>query len=413
VRVNTLLKRLLGIKQVLVDGFSADGGALVLDVRPSWRLPRCSGCHRPIHGTYDHRQERWWRHLDFGGVIVLLRYGLRRVSCPKCGVVVERVPWNDDVKSRFTQDFEDAVAYHTQRLDKTGVTHLFGIAWRTVGRIVERVVKRKRTGDPLDDLEFIGVDELSYRKHHRYLTLVTDHVGERIVWGREGKSAETLAAFFEALGEERCRIIRVVTMDMSQAYIKVVREKLPWAQIVFDRYHVEQLVRNALDKTRRQEWQRLRGDPDADASSMKHLRWVLLKNPWNLKAAERQNLSTLPKVNARLYRAYLLKESFMELLDRRQPNVVARKMDQWLSWASRSRLPEFVKAARTIRSHRKDILAFVRWRLSNGLIEGLNTKARLITRRAYGFHSAEATLAMIMLCCTKLQLHPIRKQIVL
>jgi len=411
VRVTTLLKRLLGIKNVLVSGFSTDGGALVLDVRPSWRVPRCSGCRRRIRGTYDRRPERRWRHLDFGGVTVVLRYGLRRVKCPRCGVVVERVPWNDDVTSRFTRDFEDSVAYHAQRVDKTAVTHMFGIVWRTVGRIIERVVKRKRPGDSLDDLELIGVDEISYRKHHRYLTLVTDHVGERIVWGSEGKSAESLAKFFDELGEQRCRIIQVVTMDMSKAYIKVVRERVPWAQIVFDRYHVEQLVREALERTRREEWRRLRGDPEGDASSIKNLRWVLLKNPWNLRASERQRLSALPQVNARLYRAYLLKEAFMDLLDRRQINVVNRKLDDWLSWASRSRMPAFVKVARTIREHREDILAFIEWRLSNGLVEGLNAKARLLTRRAYGFHSAQAALSMIMLCCTKLLLKPVRKQL--
>ena len=408
-RVTTLLRKLLGIKQIVVEGFGAEAGALVIDVRPSWRLPRCSRCKRTVRGFYDRRKERWWRHLDFGGVRVLLRYRLRRVKCPCCGIVVELVPWTEEVSSWFTRDFEDQVAYCAQRLDKTAVTQVFGVAWRTVGRILERVVRRKRPGAPLDGLEFIGVDELSYRKHHHYLTLVTDHAGKRIVWGREGKSAETLAAFFDELGEERCKIIRAVTMDMSQAYIKVVRERLPWSQIIFDRYHVEQLVRDALDKTRRQEWQRLRGT--VDAKSVKHLRWVLLKNPWNLHDFERQKLSTLPKTNARLYRAYLLKESFMDLLDRRQPNVVAEKLGDWLSWASRSRFPEFVRVARTIRKHREDILAFIRFRLSNGLIEGLNAKARLLTRRAYGFHSANAVLAMIMLCCTKLRLQPIRKQL--
>lgn len=119
----------------------------------------------------------------------------------------------------------------------------------------------------------------------------------------------------------------------------------------------------------------------------------------------------MPKTNRRLYRAYLLKESFMDLLDRRQVNVVAKKLNEWLSWASRSRLPDFVRVARTIREHREDILAFVHWRLTNGLIESLNNKARLITRRAYGFHSADATLAMIMLCCSKLRLDPVRKRL--
>lgn len=311
--------------------------------------------------------------------------------------------------ARFTEDFEDEVACHVQRLDKTAVSHLFGITWRTVGRIVERVVQRKRPGDLMDDLTFIGVDELSYRKGHRYLTLVTDHLSHRIVWGKEGKSAATLAVFFEELGEERAMNIRAVTIDMSKAYIKVVREKVPHAQIIFDRYHVEQLVREALDKTRRQEWQRLRKTDQAN--SVKNMRWLLLKNPWNLTRREEEKLSSLPKTNRRLYRAYLLKESFMDLLDRRQVNVVARKLNEWLTWASRSRLPDFVRVARTIRKHREDILAFVHWRLTNGLIEGLNNKARLITRRAYGFHSADATLAMIMLCCSKLRLDPVRKRL--
>jgi transposase len=408
-RVTTLLKRLLGIKQVVVKGFGAFFGALVLDVEPSWRVPRCSQCGCIRSGTYDHQEERFWRHLDFGGVRVLLRYRLRRVNCPYCGVVVERVPWNDDARSRFTEDFEEQVGYQTQRVDKTTVTELFRIGWRTVGRIVERVVKRKRPDDPLAGLECIGVDELSYRKHHRYVTLVCDQLGKRIVWGNEGKSADSLAAFFEELGDERCKIIRVVTMDMSKAYIKVVREKLPWAQIVFDRYHVESLVREALDKTRRQEWRSLQGTEEGD--KIKHLRWALLKNQWNLTPIEWEKVSSLPRRNARLYRAYLLKESFVGILDRRQPNVVKRKLKEWLSWASRSRLPEFVRVGRTIREHLDGIVAYVRCRLSNGLLEGLNNKARLLTRRAYGFHSAAATLAMIMLCCSKLRLTPVLKEV--
>jgi transposase len=294
-------------------------------------------------------------------------------------------------------------------MDKTTVTKLFRIGWRTVGRIVERVVKRRRPDDALDGLECIGVDELSYRKGHRYVTLVCDHLSRRIVWGHEGKSAASLAAFFEELGEQRCRNIRVVTMDMSQAFIEMVRKYVPWAEIVFDRYHIESLVRAALDKTRRQQWRSLQGTEEGDG--IKHLRWALLKSKWNLTPMESEKVSKLPRRNARLYRAYLLKESFVGILDRRQPNVVKRKLKEWLSWASRSRLPEFVRVARTIKKHLDGIVEYVRCRLSNGLLEGLNNKARLITRRAYGFHSADATLAMIMLCCSNLRLNPVLKEV--
>ena len=146
-----------------------------------------------------------------------------------------------------------------------------------------------------------------------------------------------------------------------------------------------------------------------EADKIKGLRWPLLKNPWNLTPNQGERLSTLQKDNARLYRAYLLKEDFAAILDRRQPNVVKAKLQEWINWASRSRLPAFVKVAKTIREHLDDIVAYVRHRLTNGVVEGLNNKARLLTRRAYGFHSASAAIAMIMLCCTGIELQPVAK----
>lgn len=408
--VTTLLKKLLGIKQLFVSDVDVEDGMLVVDVRPSWRIARCSGCGE-LHSTYDTQAARRWRHLDFGGVRVLLRYAPRRVDCPRCGVVVEKVPWASSARGGFTSDFEQAVAFLAQRTDKTSVVEMFGIAWVTVGRIVGRVVEQLRPDDPLHGLRYIGVDEISYRKGHRYLTTVTDHDSGRIVWAAEGKNADTLKAFFDELGEERCKDIEVVSMDMSKAYIKAAEDRVPNAQIVFDRFHVQQLVNTAVDETRRAEWQRLRELDGQQAKAVKGLRWPLLKNPWNLSPSQQDRLSSLQQDNARLYRAYLLKESFRDILDRRQPNVVKRKLEDWLSWASRSRLPGFVKVARTIREHLDDIVAYVRLRITNGVVEGLNNKARVITRRAYGFHSASAFIGLLMLCCTGLWLGPVRKSI--
>ena len=407
-RVTTLLKKLLGIKHLVVDDFEVENGALILDVRPRWRRLRCSGCGRLCPG-YDTLKPRYWRHLDWGGVRILLRYSPKRVACAKCGVAAERVPWASSASSRFTWDFEEQVGFFAQRLDKSAVELAFGIAWRTVGSIIKRVVHRHRPNNPLKKLRDIGVDELSYRKGHRYLTLVTNHATGRIVWAREGKSADTLKAFFQEIGDKGRRLIRSVTMDMSQAYISAVRSVVPHAQIIFDRFHVQKLVNEALDETRREEWRRLRAfDKDA-ATAVKGLHWPLLKHPWNLTPKQGARLSTLQRDNARLYRAYLLKEEFSTILDRRQPNVVKQKLLDWLGWASRSRLPAFMKVARTIRKHLDDIVAYVRYRLSNGVVEGLNNKARLLTRRAYGFHSASAAIAMIMLSCTGIDLQPIVK----
>lgn len=406
-RVTTLLKKLLAIKHLIVTGFDIEDESLVIDVRPSWRKPRCSCCRRPRPG-YDTLQLRRWRHLDFGGVRVYLRYAVRRVTCWKSGVVAEHVPWCDSSTSRFTTRFEDAVGFLTQRCDKTSVQEMFSIAWVTVGQIVERVVGRYRPDDPLDGLKLIGIDELSYRKGHRYVTTVTDHESGRIVWAKEGKNAETLMTFFEELGDERCLAIEAVTMDMSKAYIKAVEEKVPHAQIVFDRFHVQKLVNEALDETRRAEWQRLRELDQDEAKKVKGLLWTTRKNPWNLTPKQADRLSTLQQDNERVYRAYLLKESFAEILDRHQPNVVKQKLEGWLSWASRSRLQAFVRVGRTIREHLDDIVAYIRWGLTNGIVEGLNNKLRVITHRAYGFHSASALIGMIMLCCTNIWLGPPR-----
>lgn len=406
-RATTLLTKLLGIQNTVVGAFEVLDGELVLHVHPTWRSPRCSRCGRKCDGQYDSREDRDWRHLDFGGVRVKLRYDLRRVDCRKCHVVVEHVPWCLDVDVRFTTDFEEQVAYHAQRTDRTAVEKLMGIAWRTVGRIVERVVKRLRPEDPLADLWAIGIDELSYRKQHHYITLVTNHDTGRIVWGHEGKNAESLVAFFDALGEERCKLIKVVTMDMSQAFISAVRLKCPSAQIVFDRFHVQKLVGDAVDELRRQEWRRLGGTPEGD--KIKKLRWVLLKNQRNLTVKEQGRLKTLEADNRSLYQAYLLKESLSDVLGGLQINVMERRLREWVDMVTQSGLAPLLKAAKTIAIHLNDIVAYARHHLSNGVVEGLNNKARLLTRRAFGFHSAEAVLAMIMLCCTGLDIEPVKK----
>ena len=323
-------------------------------------------------------------------------------------MVAEAVPWCDLTTARFTTRFEEAVGFLVQRCDKTSVQEMFNVAWVTVGQIVERVRHRHRPDDPLDGLMAIGIDELSYRKGHKYVTTVTDQLSGQIVWAAEGKNAATLQSFFDALGPERCAAIAVVTMDMSEAYITVVQQTVSHAQIVFDRFHVQKLVNEALDETRRAEWRRLRGMDAEEAKTVKGLRWPLLKNPWNLTRTQAQRLSTLQRDNGRLYRAYLLKETFADILGRRQHNVVTAKLAEWLSWASRSRLPGFVKVARTIRTHLTDIVAYIRWGVTNGIVEGLHNKVRVITRRAFGFHSATALIGMIMLCCTNIELHPPR-----
>lgn len=396
-RITSLLRRSLGFVRLSVLKVDFDeSGSLIVQVRPRGR-PRCPQCGRkcPIEET---RGPRRWRHLDVFHRTCYLESPVRRVRCRRCQrVLTERVSWAEP-NSGFTTPFEDEVAWLAQRLDKTSISTYLRIAWRTVGRILESAVDRHKAPVDLAQLRAIGVDEIAYRKGHRYLTLVTDHDTGRIIWSGEGRSTNTLLAFFKEIGKEACARVEVVTLDMCQAYIKAVEDRLPNAQIVYDRFHVQGLVSAALDETRREEWRRLRAT--AEASSIKHMRWAVLKNPWNLTEKQDEALADLPAKNMRLYRGYLLKEAFADIFRRYKSRFWARlRLVEWLAWACRSRLPAFVKAARTIRHHFDGVLRYFGERLTNSLAEGINTKARLATRQAYGFHSVTAVQAMIELRC--------------
>lgn len=401
-RVTTVVRKLLDVKELLVDDLAFEPEGLVIYVRPRWRRPRCGACRRKCPG-YDQSPPRRWRHLALGRMPFILVYSPRRVECSTCGVITEEVPWAA-LGARFTREFEEMTAYLVQRMDKTAVTRLMGLSWRAVGRIVERIVGERLDRRRFDKLYVIGIDEISFRRHHNYVTVVVDHARRRVVWVGEGKSGDTLGKFFDELGPIRSSLIDDVTIDMSQAYIGVVEERAPQARITFDRFHVAKLASSALDEVRRDEVRPLKGT--ADGKALKGLRYVLLKNPWNLTRNQRSRLSELPKTNDRLYRAYLLKESLAHLLDYVQPGRARRKLQEWVAWARRSRLQPFVKLAKTIAAHEDGIIAYVESGLSNGAVEGLNNRIRLITRIAYGFHSSDALAAMIHLCCGGIELDP-------
>ena len=402
-RVTTLLRSLLGLEGTRVLDVSFDEFGLVVDVAPTWRRGRCSECG-DICAGYDRDHGRRWRHLDLAGMSLHLRYDTRRVECPRCGVKVEQVPWAE-TSSWFTRPFEDHVGYLAQRCDKTTVSDMMRVAWDTVGSIIQRVVARRQRPDVLDGLTHIGVDELSYRRHHEYITVVVDHRRGHVVWAQPGKNADTLKAFFDELGTERCAKLEAVTIDMSGAYIKAVTECSPQAQIVFDRFHVQRLVQDAVDEVRRDEARAAASE--AERKELKGTRWPLLKSFWNLSRFDSNRLASLQRDNKRLYRAYLLKEAMVGVLDCRAEWIARKKLDEWVRWARRSRLEPFVRVAATIREHAGGILAYVRSGLSNGRTEGLNGKARTITRRSFGFHSAHGLIALLTLCCSGIHLYPV------
>jgi len=404
-RTTTVLRILLGIQDLAVRGFHFNATGLVADVVPTWTIPRCGECGTKCRSVHDGRERRW-RHHDLAGMTLHLRYRILRAHCPDCGTVkTERVPWAAH-GSNFTYAFEERTAFLAQQCSKTAVVTLLRTSWRTVGTLIRRVVERchDAEGDRLHGLRLIGVDELSYRRHHKYVTVVVDHERGRVVWAAEGKSAATLKCFFEELGPERCAQLEAVTIDLSAAYIKAVTEASPAAKLIFDRFHVQRLVHDALDKTRRDEVRNVQSK-EAKAA-LKGTRWSLQKSPWNLTDVDVQTLAQLERTNRPLFRAHMLKESLAAILDGRQINVARRRLRQWIAEAQRSGLQHFKRVARTIEKHLDGVLEYVRSRLTNGPTEGLNGKARTITRRSFGFHSASALIAMLFLCCGGVDVTP-------
>jgi transposase len=314
VRASTLLNRVLELPGVRVTGVEPDqaggDGSVVVDVALRRRALVCSSCSFSTRRRYDRRQvDSSWRHLDLGGRVCRLRMRRRRLSCPEHGVVTEAVPFAR-AGARFTADFEDLVVWLVTRSDKSTVAAFARVAWRTVGAMCERVAAEKLDPTRLAGLVDIGVDEISWRRHHKYLTLVSDHDTSTIVWGTAGKDAAALDKFFKELPDGAAEQIEAVSMDLGPAYAKTVRARAPQAVICYDPFHVIKLAGDALDAVRRQVWQSARRFPDKTiANKYKGARWALLKNPGDLTEEQAETLVGLRKSGGALWRAYQLKET--------------------------------------------------------------------------------------------------------
>jgi transposase len=318
--------------------------------------------------------------------------------------VYEAVPWAR-AGSRHTRDFEDLTAWLAQQMSQTQVTRLMRIGWQTVGKILERVVAEKLSAGRLDGLELLGVDEVSYGADHKFLTCVANHDSGGIVWATEGRNAKSLQAFFDQLTDEQKASIRAVSIDMSAGYEKAIRAKegVPHAQVCFDPFHVCQLGSKAADQVRRAEYNKHGRSTTGEGKWIKGTRYSLLKDTAKQTTGQLLKLAEVVLTNKRMYRAFLLYGE-LRYIYKVGKEQAEERLDAWLAWASRSRLKPFITLARTIRKHKAGVLAAVKLGISNGRLEALNSKVRLLSHRAYGFHSADALIAMIYLCCAGIQI---------
>ena len=405
-RIKKVLMVVLGLcRGVVVCGWELeDGGGpgvrarLVVWVRVrAGRHGRCGRCGAGAPWFDRGGGERRWRHVDVGYATCELMADAPRVSCAEHGVTVAQVPWARH-DSAFSRAFEDLVVHDAVVANKQAAADRYGISWRAVNNACVRVATEALGRvDLLEGLVAVAIDEVKYKKGQRYLTVVCDHFTGRVIWAAKGRSKDTVEAFFAALGDERAAQLRFVTCDGAEWIRTVVADKAPEAIVCLDTFHVVGWATDALDEVRRDEWNTLRRNGGAEAAKQfKGLRWLLLRNWEHLSGKQKGVIRDLERANRRAFRAWQLKEELRDIFT--LPLLAARSaLDDWLAYASRSRLAPFVKLARTIRHYRASLEATIEWKLTNGIAESNNAAIGRLRTNARGFHDPEAFITMIML----------------
>ena len=436
---NTLCKNLLNVKKAVITGqdFYTDSDGvnhITIYARPNtWHEDDCPFCHKRCkHYDQPVKKARSWRALDWGGTLVEVVGYTHRIRCPKHGIVTADVPWAYP-GSGFTKDFDLTVGWLAVYLPRSVVSEYMRIDWETVGRCVSRTLNdiEPERSRRLDNLVNIGIDETSYKKGHKYITVIVNHDTNTVVWVAQGHGKSVLTQFYKQLTPEQLSSIKVVTGDGAKWITECVNEFTPGCERCVDPFHVVEWAMEALDEVRREVWReayneavrlakehpRKKGRPKADdaesamvkaakakAEEIKNSAYALGKAPEHLTGNQQAKVAMIAENNNRLYRAYRMKEMLRLLLKIKDAEEAESTLKRWLWWASHSRIDAFKKLYLKIKRHREHILNAIRLGMSNARIEATNNKIKLIIRKAYGFRNIQNMLDMVYLVCSDLRI---------
>jgi transposase len=399
--VESLVKATVELQGFRVAHVTGDTGGLVAVIEPDRRFARRCGCCLCPAPRRDTRPVRRFRHVPMWGIPLELRYAPRRVSCARCaGVHVEAMPWVSG-KQRMTRALMVTLATWTRVLPWKEVARLFRCAWGTVATAVEEAVAYGLAHRDLEGLTHIGIDEISRKRGHVYVTNVYDLKRKRLIWSGEGRKEATLEAFFDELGAEKTAALEGICCDMWQPYIDVIKDRAPEAVLVFDKFHIVRHLMEAVDQVRSDE---IREKGSEHKALMYRTRFIWLKNPWNLSEEQASRLGELERLNLKINRAYLLKELFRYFWEYRRVGWAKKYLKQWFWWATHSRLKPMREFAWMVRRHEEDILNYFKMPIDNGTVEGLNNKAKLVIHKAYGFRTAANYIRNLYHCLGDLPL---------
>jgi transposase len=298
------IRKQLGLKAHTVTKVEEiEGDKLIHIDRLGKRLLCCGLCRQRCRKVHSVRRPREWRDLSMRKSVLKLRYRPRRAECPRCGVRVEDFPWAEPW-ARVTAALSHAVAKLARELSWQGMARQYGLNWKSVAAIVKRAVRYGLKNLSRPPVHVIGIDEVSRRKGHVYLTVVYDLERRVLLWVGDDRTEEAVRQFFtQEMGRRRCHTLRVICMDMWAAYASLVKQYAPQTQILFDRFHIVKRLNEAVEEVRRSEMRRLSWK---EKVAFKRSRWLLLKNPWNLSNDQKERLSTVVRWNTPIVRAYYL-----------------------------------------------------------------------------------------------------------
>jgi transposase len=393
---NKFIRNLLRLKELSVSGFELDhkNQTLFLWVKPHKNGCRCPYCNRRAKIVHQTNIGRVWRDLPLYGYQVQLCYSAREILCPTHGRVQENIPWADNY-SRITYRFEYAMLVYCQIMTQKAAAQMLHIAQSTLSNLLHRSIERIRDGHRIRSLKAVGVDEISYCKGHKYATIVYDLKKACVVWVGKGKGEETIDRFFnQMLSAYQKQQIKWATCDMSQAYINSIENHCPNVTLVLDRFHIVKKLNEAVDKVRKQQWQKASAD---DRKALKGLRWLLYKHSSKRSRNDTQILNALRKGNRRIHRAWVLKDEFEHFWDYKALWAAESFIKRWTTTALKSRLEPIRSFVKTIRKHMHRILPYVQTRMTNAIAEGLNRIIKIVKNRASGFRTLEAFTDMIFL----------------
>ena len=428
--IPSIAKTLLGVKNIHVESMDmeiTDGKpTLIIHARPYKRdICRCGICGKEAPGYDQGRGMRRWRAPDIGEEVqVYVESDARRVDCPEHGATVHWVPWARH-GAGFTRNFEDAAAWLSLRLSKAAVAEYLRVKWETVGNILTRVEKEKRRlWNPYDNLKRIGIDETSYKKGHKYLTVIVNHDTNTVVWVAKGYGKSVLEEFFAELSDEQKAGIQLVSGDGARWIRDTVNKHCPNAAFCIDPFHVVSWCTEALDEVRREEWNKAKttmkeeekkaaenketaSKKDRQANQtrtqtrqavndLRGMKYPLLMNPDKLREEVKAKLEQTLLRNKRLSTAYTLKED-LRLIFQLPADEVGPAIDKWRRRAWSCRIPQFVELQKKIKRHKDAIISTITYGISNARIEATNNKIKLTIRMAYGFRNIENLISLILL----------------